>query len=125
MAAKKAPSKVRSKTPSRVKRAKTKRRPRGTGHPELVGLGLLAVGLFLSTVLLFGWDGGVVGEKLDGWLETGIGGARVVLPVVLVGVGALMVARSSLIDLRPFRTGLAVFSLGLLIVLGSERGEIG
>jgi DNA segregation ATPase FtsK/SpoIIIE, S-DNA-T family len=122
MTAKKAPSKVRPKTPARVKRAKTKRRPRGRAHPELVGLGLLAVGLFLSTVLLFGWDGGVVGEKLDGWLETAIGGARVVLPVVLVAVGALMLARSSLVDLRPFRTGLAVFSLGLLVVLGSERG---
>ena len=33
---------------------------------------------------------------------------RYLLPLVLVGVGALMLVRSELVDLKPFRTGLAV-----------------
>ena len=33
-----------------------------------------------------------------------------------------MVARSSLVDVRPFRTGLAVVSVGFLLVLGEEHG---
>ena len=36
--------------------------------------------------------------------------------------GALMVGRSALIDVRPFRTGLVVTSFGLLAALGSSHG---
>jgi S-DNA-T family DNA segregation ATPase FtsK/SpoIIIE len=45
-----------------------------------------------------------------------------VAPVALTAVGALMVARSALIDVRPFRTGLVVTSFGLLAALGSSHG---
>jgi DNA segregation ATPase FtsK/SpoIIIE, S-DNA-T family len=121
MAAKKAPSKVRPKMPARV-RKKRARRGRGRPHPELVGLGLFALGLFLAAVLLLGWDGGVVGEKVDAGLDRLVGAARFALPPALLAVGALMVARSSLVDVRPFRSGLAVLLLGLLMTLGAERG---
>ena len=124
MAAKKRPTKVRPKTPSRIRKTRRKRRLSGSGHPELVGLGLLAAGLFLATVLLFGWDGGVVGEKIATTLDGAIGGARLALPPALVVVGALMVARSGLVDVRPFRTGLVVFALGLLTILGAQRGGV-
>ena len=113
---------MRPKTPARIRKAKRKRRSSASGHPELIGLGLLAAGLFLASVLLLGWDGGVVGEKVESVLDGAIGGARLALPVVLVVVGALMVTRSGLVDVRPFRTGLVVFALGLLTILGAERG---
>ncbi len=122
MAAKKSPRKVRPKTPARVKRKKKERRARGQAHHELLGLGLFALGLFLASVLLLGWDGGVVGEKVDRGLERLVGDARLALPPVLLVVGALMIARASLVDVRPFRTGLAVLALGIAIVLGEERG---
>src|SRR5204863_92818 len=51
-----------------------------------------------------------------------IGAAAYVAPVAFVVVGALMVARSELVDVRPFRTGLLVTSFGLLTVLGAENG---
>src|SRR5215203_5621011 len=104
MAAKKAPSKVRPKTPSRVKRTrKARRSARGAiQHPELVGLGLFVCGLFLAAVLLLGWDGGVVGEHVGSVLDGAVGGARFLLPPLLLAVGALMVARSGLVDVRPF-----------------------
>ncbi|MDQ3866848.1 MAG: hypothetical protein M3304_08465, partial [Actinomycetota bacterium] len=122
MPAKKTPSRVRPKTPARVRKTKTKRRARGRAHPELIGLGLVALGLFLTAVLLLGWDGGVVGEKVDEALAAVVGGARFLLPLCLLALGTLMVARSGLVDVRPFRTGLALCAIGLLTVLGEERG---
>jgi len=117
---------LKPRAPSRVrkKRAKTKR-PRGHQHPELLGLALVAFGLFLATVLWAGWNGGYVG----GWIGDGfialVGGLAFVLPLALVVVGGLMVGRSDLVDVRPFRTGLFVFALGLLLTLGSEGGYLG
>ena len=122
MGRKKAPHKVRPRTPSRVKR----RRTRGTAHPELIGLGLVALGLFLVVVLWLGWDGGAVGSRVTNGLDWLIGGARIVLPLALVAVGGLMVGRSGLVDFRPFRVGLVIASAGLLILLGANNGgELG
>ena len=62
------------RTPARVKKRRTK--TRSHHHPELWGLGMVAVGLFLATVLWLGWDGGAVGEQtvVDG-LHGAFGGA--------------------------------------------------
>ena len=119
---------LKPRAPSRVrktKRAKKKTKTRGHHHPELVGLVLAAFGLFLATVLWAGWNGGYVGGWIGDGLEALIGGAAFALPVVLVVVGGLMVAPSDLVDVRPFRTGLVVLGLGLLLTLGSEGGYLG
>ena len=47
---------------------------------------------------------------------------RYVLPISLTAIGGLMVGRSALVDLRPFRTGVAVASTGLLLVLEEDWG---
>ena len=61
--------KLRPRLPSRVKKTRTKRSARArTQHPELWGLGSVALGLFLGAVLYFGWNGGYVG----GWLGEGL-----------------------------------------------------
>jgi DNA segregation ATPase FtsK/SpoIIIE, S-DNA-T family len=124
MAAKrKRTTKVRPKSPARIRTKKRqRRRSKGSAHPELVGLGLVCLGLFLVAVVLFGWDGGVVGRGLDDALDAAFGAARHLLPVAILAVGGLMVARSSLVDVRPFRTGLVLLLLGLLAMLGEERG---
>src|SRR5438093_332681 len=73
-------------------------------------------------MLYLGWGGGMVGGWIaDGFLAA-IGAAAYVAPVAFVGVGALMVARSALVDVSPFRTGLAVTSFGLLAALGANHG---
>jgi S-DNA-T family DNA segregation ATPase FtsK/SpoIIIE len=110
-----------------VRKSKRSKRKttRGHQHPELIGLGLVAFGLFLATVLWAGWNGGYVGGWIGDALQALIGGAAYVLPVVLVVVGGLMIARSDLVDVRPFRTGLLVFGLGLLLALGDEGGYLG
>ena len=116
---------VRPRTPARVRKKKQRQKHRGRGHPELVGLALVAVGLFLGAVLLLGWDGGAVGSKLAAWLDWLLGSLRVAVPLFLVALGSLMVARSSLVDVRPFRTGLLLLVLGLLAMLGVDAGRLG
>ncbi len=110
--------------PKRVKRKKRARKTRGHQHPELAGLVLVALAVFLATVLWAGWNGGYVGLWLRDGLDALIGGAALGLPPTLAIVGALMVARSDLVDVRPFRTGLAVLFLGLMLTLGEDRGGL-
>jgi S-DNA-T family DNA segregation ATPase FtsK/SpoIIIE len=116
-------SKLRPKLPSRVKKTRTKRgaRPRGQ-HQELWGLGSVALGLFLGAVLYFGWNGGYVGGWLGEGLDRLVGDAKYVVPVALAALGSLVVTRSALVDVRPFRTGLAVLGCGLMVSLGKDQG---
>jgi len=116
-------SKLRPKTPSRVKKKRpAKLRPRSLHHPELWGLGLVALGLFLGSVIYVGWNGGYIGRALADGLDALIGGASWVIPVAFVVLGALMVARSALVDVRPFRVGLIVVTFGLMLTLGRDQG---
>ncbi len=112
--------KLRPKTPSRVK--KRKRAKAHAHHPELWGLGLVALGLFLGIVLFGGWDGGLVGGKLADGVEALVGTAAYAVPLACVGVGGLMVTRSALVDFAPFRVGLGVLAFGILTTLGSAHG---
>src|SRR5438874_2651881 len=116
-------SKLRPKLPSRVKKTRTKRNARARSqHPELWGLGAIALGLYLGAVLYFGWNGGYVGGWLGEGLDKLIGDAKYVVPVALAVLGALVVTRSALVDVRPFRTGMAVLGCGLMIALGKDQG---
>ena len=127
MARSKRPHKASPKTPSRVKK-RTVRKRRGKGlrlahahqHPELIGLCLAAVGVFLAAVLWFGFSGGPVA----GFAKSAIGAAAYLAPVILIPLGALMVAKSALVDVRPFQLGLAVALTGLLLTLGTAHGGL-
>jgi DNA segregation ATPase FtsK/SpoIIIE, S-DNA-T family len=120
MARRKKKRPLRPRVPSRVK--KRTRKVRSEQHHELIGLGLLALGAFLASILYLGWSGGMVGSGIADIFKGAIGAATYVAPVAFVVVGALMVARSALVDVRPFRTGLLVTSFGLLAALGAEHG---
>jgi S-DNA-T family DNA segregation ATPase FtsK/SpoIIIE len=115
--------KLRPKLPSRVKKTRTKRSGRARSqHPELWGLGAIALGLYLGAVLYLGWNGGYVGGWLGEGLDRLIGEAKYVVPVALTVLGVLVVTRSALVDVRPFRTGMAVLGCGLMITLGKDQG---
>jgi S-DNA-T family DNA segregation ATPase FtsK/SpoIIIE len=120
MARTKRPRKTSPKTPSRVKKRRSTRK-KGSAqhqHPELVGLGLVGLGVFLAAVLWFGFSGGPVAHLV----KTAIGVAAYLAPLVLLPVGGLIVARSALVDLRPFRLGLGVALVGLMLTLGTSHG---
>ena len=117
MAARKKKRPLRPRTPSRVKKRTTKKKHARAAHehPELIGLVLAAFGLFLASLLYLGWEGGVVGEKIESGFRDVLGSAAYVAPLALAGVGGLMLFRSALLDVRPFRTGLAVTLAGLMV----------
>jgi S-DNA-T family DNA segregation ATPase FtsK/SpoIIIE len=125
MVRKKRPRKTSPRTPARVKKRVQKRRGTKTKghahhHPELVGLGLAGLGVFLAAILWFGFNGGPVKHLVEG----GIGVAAYLMPVVLVPLGAMIVAKSSLIEVRPFRLGLGVALTGLMLTLGTGHGGL-
>jgi DNA segregation ATPase FtsK/SpoIIIE, S-DNA-T family len=114
---------LRPKSPARVRKRKhARRRSSQQQHHELLGLALVFVGAFLAIPLWLGWDGGIVGAKIVSGLDGLVGSARLGVPLLLLVVGGLLVARSSLVDVRPFRTGLVVVVLGLMTILGEKRG---
>ncbi len=83
---------------------------------------MIALGVFLVAVVDLGWSGGVVGARIADGLHQAGGAAAYVIPVALVAVGGLMLVRSSLVDFRPFQTGLGVGVVGLLVTLGANHG---
>ena len=120
MARRKRRSKLRPKLPSRVR--KRTRRARSHHHPELVGPRAGRRGPLPRDRPL-----PRLGRRPRGGVDRrvgadAIGAAAYVAPVVLVVLGALMLGRSALVDVRPFRLGLTVLVPGLLLTLGSARG---
>src|SRR5437870_6954726 len=113
---------LKPRLPARVRTKRRKGKPKSEQQHELIGLGLVALGVFLASILYRRWSGGRVGGWIAHSFTATIGAAAYAAPVALTAVGALMVARSALVDVRPFRTGLAVTSFGLLAALGAGHG---
>ena len=71
-----------ARVPSRVKRRKRAAKERSHHHPELIGLGLVAAGLFLSTLVYLGWEGGTGGGAIVDGLWALVGDAGYLLPAL-------------------------------------------
>src|SRR5919109_1058332 len=90
---------------------------------DLIGLGLVAAGVFFAFLIYFGWEGGRAGEwGVDG-LRRLIGEVHYVAPVALVAAGAILVLRPMLPAVRPFRSGGACLFAAL--ALGLAAGTLG
>jgi DNA segregation ATPase FtsK/SpoIIIE, S-DNA-T family len=98
-------------------------------HLDLIGLGLVAAGVFLAFPLYLGWEGGEAGQAIVDGLTWAVGRVAWATPVALVAAGALLVMRPALpAGVRPFRAGalclLASACLGLAVgTLGFGPGE--
>jgi len=90
---------------------------------DVLGLALVAAGVFMGFVLYGGWNGGHAGHGLAvalGWM---LGRARVLAPVTLVVGGSALLLRPVLPALRPLRTGgLCVFAA---VTLALAAGMVG
>jgi DNA segregation ATPase FtsK/SpoIIIE, S-DNA-T family len=94
---------------------------------DVLGLGLLALGVFMAFVLYGGWDGGHAGHGVAvafGWM---VGRVRALVPVALCAGGATLLLGAVLPDLRPLRAGVsclfASFTLALAAgMLGLSSG---
>jgi DNA segregation ATPase FtsK/SpoIIIE, S-DNA-T family len=118
----------RPRTPTRHTPPRRKRAPSRSARQQrtdLVGGGLLALGAFLGFVEYLGWDGGVIGLKIDTGIHLAIGRAAAVVPPLLVALGAGIFLRSPLTRLRPLRTGAIVCLATLVLALSTtDTGSV-
>ena len=75
--------------------------------------------MFLGFVEYLGWNGGVVGLKLDTGLRLVVGRATGIAPILLVAVGGAVFLQSGLWRLRPLRTGIVVGLATLVLALST------
>ena len=95
-------------------------------HIDLIGLGLVALGIFLGFVLYRGRDGGQAGDQLVTGLTWLAGDLAYAAPVALAIIGALLVLRPVLPSVRPLRSGGICLFLGAALWLGgTDGGEVG
>ncbi|HEX7297811.1 MAG TPA: DNA translocase FtsK 4TM domain-containing protein [Solirubrobacteraceae bacterium] len=98
-------------------------------HLDLLGLGLVAAGVFLAFPLYMGWEGGEAGQAIVDALTWAVGRVAWASPVALVAAGGLLVLRPVLpAGVRPFRAGalclLGAACLGLAVgTLGLGPGD--
>ncbi len=90
---------------------------------DVLGLALVAVGVFMAFVLYGGWDGGRAGHGLAVALGWVLGRARVFAPVTLVLAGGVLLLRPVLPALRPLRAG--VVCLFASVTLALAAGTLG
>jgi S-DNA-T family DNA segregation ATPase FtsK/SpoIIIE len=110
-----------AKRGSKAQRAKARksarpRLPQGIEqrHLDLIGLFLIAVGVYLTFVLFFGWEGGKVGYGVETGLEYLVGsvGARIATVLILIA-GAVIVTGASISSIvRATGRGLSRAFLG-------------
>jgi len=102
---------------------------------DLIGLGLVAIGVFLACVMYLNVAGGRVGAELTSGIAFLVGQVAYIVPVALVAAGALMVARPFIPAGRPLRSGAVLAFLAITLMLaggtlglgpnGAKAGEWG
>ncbi len=92
-------------------------------HWDLIGLGLVAIGIFLVFLVYLGWDGGQAGSGLVDGLAKLVGELHYLVPVALLAAGALVFMRDALPAVRPFRA--AALCLGAAGCLALAAGTLG
>ncbi len=90
---------------------------------DVLGLALLAVGVFLGFVLYGGWNGGSAGKALAGALGFTVGGARILAPAVAIAAGGVLLCAPLMPPTKPLRTG--SISLFSSIMLALAAGTLG
>ncbi|HEY3971016.1 MAG TPA: DNA translocase FtsK, partial [Solirubrobacteraceae bacterium] len=90
---------------------------------DVLGLGLVAVGVFMGFVLYGHWDGGQVGQGLASALGWCFGEARALAPAALVIGGSALLFAQFMPTRRPLRTGgLCLFAA---VTLALAAGTLG
>jgi S-DNA-T family DNA segregation ATPase FtsK/SpoIIIE len=95
----------------------------GQNQRDVLGLGLVAVGVFMGFVLYGHWDGGKLGQGLASALGWCFGGARALAPAALVVGGSALLFAQFMPTRRPLRTGgLCLFAA---VTLALAAGTLG
>src|SRR3954466_7495436 len=94
-------------------------------HYDLIGLGLVAAGVFLAFPLYLQWEAGTAGKAVTDGLAFLVGAIRYVAPVAFVAAGTIMVMRPVLPSVRPFRSGFVCLFAALVLMLAAGTLGLG
>lgn len=135
-------AKGRRRQPSRARRGAGRRQPRRDlararerraelaerleqRHYDVIGLALVAAGVYLAFVIYLDWDGGRVGGWSETALEHAAGRVAYVVPVALVAWGAALTARPLLRAPSALNAGGALLLLALLLAFAAQTAGLG
>jgi S-DNA-T family DNA segregation ATPase FtsK/SpoIIIE len=123
-AARKPASKARPKAKPRA-RAVSAPRELEQRHLDLIGLALLALGLYLGFVLYAGWDGGSAGSGIEVALTWAVGAIAYAMPLLLAGIGLALVVRPLMRYPGAINAGALLLVAGLLLAFAAETFGLG
>src|SRR5919106_4622550 len=94
-------------------------------HFDLIGLIMIAVGVYSAFVLYLGWDGGRVGDWMETALSYSVGGVADVVPVMIFGLGLGLIAKPMIRAPRALNVGAVLILLALLLAFAAETLGLG
>src|SRR5258707_6163794 len=94
-------------------------------HVDIIGLGLVAFGVFLAGVAWLHWGGGSLGSGAVHGMRLLLGQLGYALPVALVVGGGLVLARELAPPVRPLRTGTICLLAAITLMLAAGTLGIG
>ena len=123
--------KARPRTRSRAPAPKPRKSPREVvagleqRHLDLIGLGLIAVAVYLGCVLYVGWDGGPVGDSLKQALTDATGRVAYLVPIAVAVWGAGLMMRPMIKAPGAFNAGAILIVASLLLAFAAETAGLG
>ena len=94
-------------------------------HLDLIGLGLIAVAVYLGCVLYVGWDGGPVGDSLKQALTDATGRVAYLVPIAVAVWGAGLMMRPMIKAPGAFNAGAILIVASLLLAFAAETAGLG
>jgi S-DNA-T family DNA segregation ATPase FtsK/SpoIIIE len=94
-------------------------------HVDIIGLALIALGVFLGGVAYLGWAGGTLGNGAVSAVRFVFGALGYAVPAALVLGGALILMRELRPPARPMRTGAVCLTVALTLALAAGTFGIG
>jgi DNA segregation ATPase FtsK/SpoIIIE, S-DNA-T family len=94
-------------------------------HLDLIGLGLVAVAVYLGGVLYVGWDGGPAGDSLKSALADVTGRVAYLLPVAVASWGGALILRPMIKAPAALNAGAVLLLAALLLAFAAETAGLG
>jgi DNA segregation ATPase FtsK/SpoIIIE, S-DNA-T family len=92
---------------------------------DVIGMTLIAIGVYLTFVLYMGWDGGKIGGGAHDALTYLFGKVAYLSPLALFAAGAALICKPFLPAIRPLRTGGIFIIAGLLLAFAAQTAHLG
>ena len=94
-------------------------------HFDLLGLIMVAAGVYCAFVLYLEWDGGRVGAWMETALSYSVGHVEYVVPLMVFGLGLALIARPMIRAPRALNVGALLVLLALLLAFAAGTLGLG